>query len=138
MDDNSLDALLATMPLFAGLSERQLEAVAGTVIERRVKPGKSVIKEGSWGHEFVLVLEGEVEILRDGKVLATLGSGEHVGELGVLDDVRRNATVIARTAVVVGAIDTGLFRSLLTEIPVLVERIAASVVERSAPSNTTP
>ncbi len=138
MDDNSLDALLATMPLFAGLSERQLEAVAGTVIERRVKPGKAVIKEGSWGHEFVLVLEGEVEIVRDGNVLATLGAGDYVGELGVLDDVRRNATVIARSAVVVGAIDTGLFRSLLSEIPVLVERIAASVVERSAPSDTTP
>jgi CRP-like cAMP-binding protein len=133
MDEISLDAQLATMPLFAGLTERQLEDVAGTVIDRRVKAGKTVIKEGNWGHELVLVLEGEVEVRRGGHVVATLGPGSYVGELAVLDDVRRNATVVAKTQVVVGAIDTGQFRALLSEIPVLAERIAAGVAERTPP-----
>jgi CRP/FNR family cyclic AMP-dependent transcriptional regulator len=130
MEEISFEAQLAAMPLFAGLTARQLEDVAGTVLGRRVKAGKTVIKEGNWGHEFVLVLEGEVEIRRDGNVLATLGPGDYVGEVAVLDNVRRNATVVAKTSVVVGAIDTGLFRSLLTEIPVLSERIAAAAAER--------
>jgi CRP-like cAMP-binding protein len=130
MDEISFEAQLAAMPLFAGLTARQLEDVAGTVLGRRVKAGKTVIKEGNWGHEFVLVLEGEIEIRRDGQVLATLGPGSYVGEVAVLDNVRRNATVVAKTSVVVGAIDTGLFRSLLTEIPVLSERIATAAAER--------
>jgi CRP-like cAMP-binding protein len=131
MNETSLIATLAAMPLFAGLTARQLDEVAGTVLERRVKAGKPVIKEGNWGHEFVIVLEGEIEVRRDGQPLATLGVGSHVGELAVIDDVRRNATVVAVTPVVVGAIDTGLFRSLLVEIPVLAERIAASASERT-------
>ncbi len=133
MDDDSLEAHLARMPLFSGLTSDQLEDVAGTVIDRRVKAGKTVIKAGNWGHEVVLVLDGEVEVQRDGAVVATLGPGDYVGEIAVLSDVRRNATVVARTPVVVGAIDTGQFRALLREIPVLAERVAASAEERVAP-----
>jgi CRP-like cAMP-binding protein len=131
MDETPLNAQLAAMPLFAGLTPRQLDEVSGTVLERRVKAGKAVIKEGNWGHEFVVVLDGEIEIRRDGQVLATLGPGSYVGEVAVLDNVRRNATVVAKTSVVVGAIDTGLFRALLTDIPVLSERIAAAATERT-------
>ena len=127
----SLEDQLAAMPLFAGLDPRELEEVAGTVLDRKVKAGKAVIKEGNWGHEVVLVLEGEVDVQRDGQTVATLGPGSYVGEVAVLDDSRRNATVVAKTPVVIGAIDTGLFRALLREIPVLAERIAASAAERT-------
>ena len=130
MDEMSLEGQLAAMPLFAGLTPDQLDEVAGTVLDRRVKPGKAVIKAGNWGHELVLVLEGEVDVLRDGQVVATLGPGNHVGEVAVLDDSRRNATVVAKTPVVIGAIDTGLFRALLRDIPVLAERVAATAAER--------
>jgi CRP-like cAMP-binding protein len=133
MDDTSaIEAQLATMPLFAGLTSRQLNEVAGTVLSRSVKAGKPVIKEGNWGHEFVLVLEGEIEIHRDGQVVDVTGPGSYVGELAILDDVRRNATVLARTPVVVGAIDAGLFRSLLWEIPELEERIRAEAPNRTS------
>ena len=138
MDELSLDAQLGAMPLFAGLTARQLEDVAGTVLDRRVKAGKAVIKEGNWGHEFVIVLDGEVEVVRNGAVVATLGPGDYVGELAVLDDVRRNATVVAKTPVVIGAIDTGQFRALLREIPELADRIAAAAAARGVPPRRTP
>jgi CRP/FNR family transcriptional regulator, cyclic AMP receptor protein len=130
MDEMSLEDQLAAMPLFAGLTPDQVDEVAGTVLDRRVKAGKPVIKAGNWGHELVLVLAGEVEVLRDGQVVATLGPGDHVGEVAVLDDSRRNATVVAKTSVVIGAIDTGMFRALLRDIPVLAERLAATAAER--------
>jgi CRP/FNR family transcriptional regulator, cyclic AMP receptor protein len=133
MDDDSLAAHLARMPLFAGLSDAELEIAAGTVLERRVKAGKTVIKAGNWGHEFVLVLEGELEVRREGKVVATLGPGDYVGEIAVLTDARRNATVVATTPAVIGAIDTGIFRSLLRDIPVVAERVAVTAGERAAP-----
>jgi CRP-like cAMP-binding protein len=131
MEAIPLEDQLAVMPLFAGLSREELEQVAGTVLDRRVKPGKAVIRVGNWGHEVILVLEGEVDVQRDGQTVATLGPGSHVGEVAVLDDARRNATVVAKTPVVIGAIDSGLFRSLLRDIPVLAERVAASAAERS-------
>ena len=130
MDEMSLEDQLAAMPLFAGLTPDQVDEVAGTVLDRRVKAGKPVIKAGNWGHELVLVLAGEVEVLRDGQVVATLGPGDHVGEVAVLDDSRRNATVVAKTSVVIGAIDTSMFRALLRDIPVLAERLAATAAER--------
>ena len=130
MEAISLEDQLAAMPLFAGLTPDQLENVAGTVLDRKVKPGKTVIKAGNWGHEVILVLEGEVDVQRDGQTVATLGPGSYVGEVAVLDDARRNATVVAKTPVLIGAIDTGLFRALMREIPVLAERVAASAAER--------
>ena len=133
MDDESLVAQLARMPLFADLSEAELETVAGTVFERRVKAGKIVIKAGNWGHEFVLILAGDVEVQRDRKVVATLGAGDYVGEVAVLNDARRNASVVATTPVLVGAIDTSLFHTLLRQIPVLAERVATSADQRAIP-----
>jgi CRP/FNR family cyclic AMP-dependent transcriptional regulator len=128
-----LRAELSAMPLFAGLDERQLDSVAGTVIERRIKPGKKVIKEGQWGHQFLIVLEGELEIWRGGEVVDTVGPGGHVGELALLGDVRRNATVVARTAVVVGSIEASLFAPLLHDLPLVAERIAATVAGYDLP-----
>ena len=137
MDQSSLIARLSAMPLFAGLTLREMQEVAGTVLERKAKAGKPIIKEGNWGYEVVLVLEGEIDVVRDGKVVDSVGPGNYVGEMAVLKDVRRNATVMAKTAVVYGTIDAGLFRSLIWEIPVLAERIAADMPAHS-PRPTTP
>ncbi len=126
-------AELAAMPLFAGLDERQLDDVAGTVIQRHVKAGKTVIKEGQWGHEFLIVVEGEMEIWRGGRVVDTVGPGGHVGELALLDDVRRNATVVTTTATVVGSIEASLFVPLLRDIPILAERIDSTVADYHLP-----
>jgi len=131
MDQSSLIARLSAMPLFAGLTQRELQEVAGTVLERKIKAGKPIIKEGNWGYEVVLVLDGEIDVVRDGKVVDSVGPGNYVGEMAVLKDVRRNASVVAKTAVVYGTIDAGLFRSLIWEIPVLAERIAADVPNHS-------
>jgi CRP-like cAMP-binding protein len=121
------------MPLFAGLSEHQVDSVAGCVLERRVKAGKTVLKQGQWGHEFLLVLEGELEVRRDGQAVATIGPGSYVGEVALLDEVRRNATVVARTPAVVGSIEASLFGPLLVDIPVLAERIAGAVADHQPP-----
>jgi CRP-like cAMP-binding protein len=137
-DASTLERQLGAMALFAGLTAQQVEDVAGTVLDRRVKAGKAVIKEGNWGHEFVIVLEGDVEVRRGGVAVATLGPGDYVGEIAVLDDVRRNATVVAKTPAVIGAIDTGQFRALLREIPVLAERIAAAAAARAVPPESAP
>jgi len=127
---DSLEQLLARMPLFAGLPDDALELIAGCVLDRTVKAGKTVIREGNWGHEVVLVLDGTVEVRRGEAVVATLGPGAVVGEVAVLDDSRRNASVVAVTPTAIGAVDYGQFRALLHEIPELAARVDALAAER--------
>ena len=123
------------MPLFAGLTPVQLEDVAGTVLDRRVKPGKTVIKAGNWGHEFVLVLEGEVDVLRDGAGRRHPRPRQsRRGDRGARRRAAATPPSSPRRPVVIGAIDTGLFRALLREIPVLAERIAAAAA-RGVPTD---
>src|SRR5215472_1847054 len=72
--------VLANMPLFSRLTERELLRVMQAVEVREYKDGEVVIREGDKGDELFIVLEGKVRVSRGEQVLATLGQGEHVGE----------------------------------------------------------
>lgn len=127
-----LEDELAAMPLFAGLTEEQLADVAASMSDRTARAGKTVIKEGHWGHELIVVLGGELEVRRGGTVVATIGPGECVGEAAVLTLGRRNATVVARSRARLAVIEYGALQSLLAAIPVLTTRVTAIARERSA------
>lgn len=129
--DDPLTARLAAMPVFAGLEHQDLDDVARSMGERDVKAGKTLIKQGQWGHELVVVLAGEVEIRRDDAVISTLGPGAVLGETAVLGDVRRNASVVARTPVSVGTIEYSQLRALVDTIPLLAARLDALSRERA-------
>jgi len=87
--------VLANMPLFARLTERELLRVMQAVQVREYKDGDVVIKEGDKGDELFIVLEGKVRVQRGEQVLTTLGPGEHVGEMALIRSVPRSATVVA-------------------------------------------
>ena len=90
-------------------------------------------KEGERGDELVVILEGEVEVRRDGAVLARLGPGEIVGEVALLDDAaRRTATVIACTPVAVAYISRHDVEYLTAEVPGVLEVIQATMHARLA------
>lgn len=122
-DRADLVSALAAMSAFAGLTSEELDDVARSIRERDVKAGKVLIKQGQWGHELLVVLDGEVEIRRDDAVVATQGPGAVVGEAAVLGDARRNASVVARTAVTVGVIEYTQLHALVDTIPLLRERL---------------
>jgi PPM family protein phosphatase len=87
--------VLAKMPLFARLSERELLRVMQAVEVRGYADGENVINEGDKGDELFIVLEGQVKIVRGGATLTHLGPGEHVGEMALIRSVPRSATVSA-------------------------------------------
>jgi serine/threonine protein phosphatase PrpC len=87
--------VLAKMPLFARLSERELLRVMSSVEVREYKEGDVVIKEGDKGDELFIVLSGSVRVSRGEATLNTLGPGEHVGEMALIRSVPRSATVTA-------------------------------------------
>ena len=123
------------MPVFAGLAPADIDDVANAISERRVKAGKVLIKRGEWGHELLVVLDGEVEVWRDDELLAVQGPGAVVGEVAVLTDARRNATVMARSEATIGAIEYSQLHALVDTIPLLAERIGAVAREREVPGS---
>jgi serine/threonine protein phosphatase PrpC len=87
--------VLANMPLFSRLTERELLRVMQAVEVREHKDGDVVIREGDKGDELFIVLEGKVLVSRGGHPLTHLGPGEHVGEMALIRSVPRSATVTA-------------------------------------------
>jgi PPM family protein phosphatase len=85
--------VLAKMPLFGRLTERELLRVMQSVEVRAYDPDQMVIKEGDRGDELFIVLQGKVKVLRGGEVLTRLGVGEHFGEMALIRSVPRSATV---------------------------------------------
>ena len=87
--------VLAKMPLFARLTERELLRVMQAVEVREYRDGEVVIREGDKGDELFIVLDGSVRVTRGEAVLTDLGPGEHVGEMALIRSVPRSATVSA-------------------------------------------
>ncbi|HEY8041984.1 MAG TPA: Stp1/IreP family PP2C-type Ser/Thr phosphatase [Polyangiaceae bacterium] len=87
--------VLANMPLFSRLTERELLRLMQAVEVREYKDGDIVIREGDKGDELFIVLDGKVRVSRGEQVLVHLGQGEHVGEMALIRSVPRSATVTA-------------------------------------------
>lgn len=122
---------LASIDLFAGLSRRELERLAGLTDEVRLPSGTRLIHEGAFAHEFLMIVAGTADVRREGKLIAVLGAGDFAGEIGAMRDARRNASVTATsdlTAIVMSARD---LRRIAREIPSVGERLDAAITARS-------
>jgi CRP/FNR family cyclic AMP-dependent transcriptional regulator len=130
----SVDAhKLQDLPVFADLSRKQLERVARWADEIDLRPGYHLLDQGSFPHEFFVILDGTVDITKDGVPLATLGRGEILGEIALLDNERRTATVVAATpvqAAVMSRRDFDEMRAVMPAVAARIERIARERLTR--------
>ena len=128
--------MLATVPLFSGCSKKELKTIATLADEIDLRKGKVLTRQGAPGREFFVLLEGTVEVVRDGKRVATLGEGDFFGELALISNIPRTATVTAtspiRTLVVFGRD----FRRLLQEDPGIATKVLGAMAERMPPADT--
>ncbi len=118
--------------LFDGLRRKDREAVDRLFTEIVLPAGADLIAEGGVGREFFVIVDGEVGVFRGRRQVARLHPGDFVGEVSLLDDGPRNATVRALTDVRVLVQNRREFASLLDAIPVIRERIAAAADQRRA------
>ncbi len=88
---------LAQAPLFANLSKRQLRSLAEMTAVTAYKEGAEVVKQGSAGPTFYVLLDGRAKVVRGGRTVAHLSAGDFFGEISVLDGGPRTATVVAET-----------------------------------------
>jgi CRP/FNR family transcriptional regulator, cyclic AMP receptor protein len=123
-------ARLASIPLFAELSDRERADVARFADEVEVAPGRSLAAEGDLAYEFFVIEQGTAEVTKDGRVLATLGPDDFFGEIGLVESERRTATVTATSPMELIVIFGPNFRRLERELPELAAQIRSAIRER--------
>lgn len=121
---------LKRAPLFDGLSKKELAQLARVSEDVEVEPGKVLVKEGEVGQEFFVIVDGKVKVTRKGRRVATRGPGEFVGEIALLEDTPRTATIIAETPVRFFVLTRKDFRHLLNENPGVERKVLHALARR--------
>jgi CRP/FNR family transcriptional regulator, cyclic AMP receptor protein len=118
------------VPIFVGLSDAQVAAIASRLEERHVDPGRHLTSEGAGGYFFFVIDSGEARVTKGDDIIATFGPGDFFGEAAIFKTTRRTATVIATSPVTVLAMFGADFAMLSDEIPELKKRIDATIAQR--------
>jgi CRP/FNR family cyclic AMP-dependent transcriptional regulator len=126
--------LIKRVPLFAGCSKHELEEIAHIADEIDLNEGKEMTREGSRGREFFVLLEGDADVTKDGQSINKLGAGDFFGEIALVSDTPRTATVTATSPVRALVITDRSFRRLLDESPEIQRKVLVALAERLAPA----
>jgi CRP/FNR family cyclic AMP-dependent transcriptional regulator len=130
MSDERIE-ILRKVPLFDGLSDKELAAVANAAKERRFDTGDVVVGEGEGGVGFFVIADGSARVETRGERRATLGAGASFGEVALLDEGgKRTASVIAESPLRLFGLTAWLFTPLLEQHPEIAVKIAKMLARR--------
>ena len=124
--------LLRAIPLFKPLPAPAIDQLASSLIPVHATAGGEIVRQGESGDRFYVIASGEVDVFIDGRHISTLGPGEHFGEIALLRDVARTATVKARTDTELYALERDEFLSAVTGHAASAEAADAIVSSRLA------
>lgn len=122
--------MLGSVPLFEGLSRRELKTVYEAGKEVSFDEGKHIVEEGATGVGFHLILEGEAHVLVGGDKQAVLGAGDYFGEMSLLDGGPRSATVMAATPVHTLTLASWAFVPLVDKNPSIARKMLVELSRR--------
>ena len=123
-------AALRRVQLFADMDRREAEQIARVIKERRFAKGETVIMEGSGGAAFFFIESGEAKVSRKGVEIATLGPGDHFGEIALIDGGPRSATVTAMSDLVCYGITFWEFRPLVEKNGTMAWKLLQALAKR--------
>jgi CRP-like cAMP-binding protein len=122
--------LLKQSPLFEGLSRKQLARLAQLSDDLDLPAGAVLCKEGSRGREFFVIIDGEAEVTKGGRRVATLGPGDFFGEIALLERVDRTATVTAATPLRFFVISDHAFSAVRDTDPTIERKLLRAMARR--------
>jgi CRP-like cAMP-binding protein len=122
--------LLKKVPLFAGCSKSELSQLAKTADELDVREGTVLTREGRAGREFFVLISGTAKVTKSGRKVADLGPGDWLGEIALITDSPRTATVTATSPVDLLVITDRRFRTVVETMPSIALKVLSTVGER--------
>jgi CRP/FNR family cyclic AMP-dependent transcriptional regulator len=125
--------LLKTVPLFAECDKKELAAIARLTTLVDVPAGKEIVKEGDWAHEFAVIVEGQADVFQGGKKVNTMSAGDFFGEIALISEGPRTATVTTTAPSNLLVLTTQAFWSLVDDMPEIERRVLKAVADRLAP-----
>jgi CRP-like cAMP-binding protein len=121
---------LKQVPLFNGISGAELQRIADSGKERRFPAGAAIVSAGDPGHGFYLIIDGQAEVRRGDRTIATLGPGEYFGELALIRETPRTATVVAKDPTTCLALARWDFKGIVVANPSIAIRLLETVAKR--------
>jgi CRP-like cAMP-binding protein len=129
--DTKVQALKG-VPLFEGLSRKELVQLERVCEDVEVEPGKVLCQEGQIGHEFFVIVDGKVQVTRKGGRVATLSNGDFVGEIALVTELPRTATVTTETPVRFFVLTRREFDAVLDRNPKVERKVLRALARRLA------
>jgi len=124
--------LLKRVPLFAGCSKKELGEIAMVADEIDVGAGQVLTTEGDSGREFFVLVEGSADVRRNGRKVSALGSGDFFGEIALVSDRPRTATVTTTVPVRLLVVTDRAFRELMRKVPSIQLKVLTALADRLA------
>jgi len=122
--------LVQQVPLFSGLGKKELQTLANSMKERIFDAGDTISKEGQSGVGFFIIEDGAASVTVGGDELRTLGSGDYFGEVALIDDGARTATITAKTELKTYGITSWEFRPLIEQNAELAWKMLQTLAKR--------
>jgi CRP/FNR family transcriptional regulator, cyclic AMP receptor protein len=123
---------LRTVPLFARCSKKQLATIASLCDELELPPGRELAHEGSRGYEFGIIVDGSAVVTKGGRKVRELGAGDFFGEIALVTDTARTATVVSDAPIRLLVLTARGFRELLRQSPEIQGNVLRALADRLA------
>jgi CRP-like cAMP-binding protein len=127
---NAKIELLKRVPLFAGCSKKELAEVAQLADELDLPKAREITRQGATGREFLVLVEGSAEVVRNGRVVSKLGPGDFVGEIALVSGRPRTATVRTNGPARVLVVGAQAFRKLMEDVPKMQTKVLMALAAR--------
>ena len=127
--------VLRQVPLFSNLDEKDLDQLSRQMHERRFPEGAEVTTEGATGAGFFVIIEGNADVSIGGEHRATLGPGDHFGEVALIDDGVRSASIMAATDLLCYGLTPWEFRPFVEDHPQVAWALLETLARRARESS---
>ena len=124
------EQLIQSVPLFSRCTRRELSALATEADELTLPEGKELTRQGERGREFMVIVEGSANVSKNGRSVNKLGAGDFIGEIALIADVPRTATVKTTSETTVLVLTDRAFKRVAEKIPTVHASLLAALSER--------